>query len=333
MKHLFTKILLAMLMGMVGTNVLAYDVAEKNAAGITIYYNYINNGTELEVVGGFDGIFYAGKIVVPEKVAGLSVTALGNAAFAYSNDLISVIIPSSVTSIGLMAFSFCSKLEDIYCYAETAPEINSMAFEDSQQQGITLHVPKDFVSAYEDESSWNGFKDIVPIIIGDANKDGYVNGYDICDIVNYVMDEETDNDFSFDNADVKVDNQINAADIVLLINKINGTKFYLIGDHNSWDMTDKTYAFTKLDDGKTWEITIPSEGAGCFKIAPGSAYDHQDGTFWSYLLCAEYDQHTGLHGIMQQGDIMAAWLLNTEGATSYTIRIVPSEMTYQIIPQ
>lgn len=107
------------------------------------------------------------------------------------------------------------------------------------------------------------------------------------------------------------------------------TGYYLIGDHNNWDMNDKSYAFTKLDDDKTWEITIPSEGVYCFKIAPESAYEHHDVSFWSYLLCAEYDQYTGLTGVMKQGEY-GAWLLNVENAIGYTIRIVPSEMTFEI---
>ena len=107
------------------------------------------------------------------------------------------------------------------------------------------------------------------------------------------------------------------------------TGYYLIGDHNNWDMNDKSYAFTKLDDDKTWEITIPSEGVYCFKIAPESAYEHHDLSFWSYLLCAEYDQYTGLTGVMKQGEY-GAWLLNVENAIGYTIRIVPSEMTFEI---
>lgn len=107
------------------------------------------------------------------------------------------------------------------------------------------------------------------------------------------------------------------------------TGYYLIGDHNNWDMSDKSYAFTKLDDDKTWEITIPSEGVYCFKIAPESAYEYHDVSFWSYLLCAEYDQYTGLSGVMMQGEY-GAWLLNVDNAIGYTIRIVPSEMTFEI---
>ena len=52
MKHLCTKILLAMLMSMMGINAFAYDIEVKNADGVTIYYNYINDGMELEVTRG-----------------------------------------------------------------------------------------------------------------------------------------------------------------------------------------------------------------------------------------------------------------------------------------
>ena len=34
---------------MVGTKASAYDVAVRNADGVNIYYNYINDETELEV--------------------------------------------------------------------------------------------------------------------------------------------------------------------------------------------------------------------------------------------------------------------------------------------
>ena len=49
MKHLCTKILLAMLMSMMGINAFAHDIEVENADGVTIYYNYINDGNELEV--------------------------------------------------------------------------------------------------------------------------------------------------------------------------------------------------------------------------------------------------------------------------------------------
>ena len=48
------------------TNVYAYDIAVENADGATIYYNYINNGEELEVT--YNELWkdsYSGVVVIP----------------------------------------------------------------------------------------------------------------------------------------------------------------------------------------------------------------------------------------------------------------------------
>ena len=108
------------------------------------------------------------------------------------------------------------------------------------------------------------------------------------------------------------------------------TAYYLVSDLNAWSTTDKTYAFTKLDDGKTWEITFPANGVDMYlKVAPGSAYDNQE-TFWDNLLCASVDQCTDLTGTMVKGNAGAWKLLASNNAKDYTMRIVPSEMTYEI---
>ena len=108
------------------------------------------------------------------------------------------------------------------------------------------------------------------------------------------------------------------------------TAYYLVSGLNGWSTTDKTYAFTKLDDGKTWEITFPANGADLYmKVAPGSAYDNQE-TFWDNLLCASVDQCTDLTGTMVKGNAGAWKLLASNNAKDYTMRIVPSEMTYEI---
>lgn len=265
-----------------------------------------------------------------------SVRRIYERAFSGCPSLTSVVIGSGITRIDEKAFANSDKLVDIYCYAEKVPKTATNAFNKSNPQNITLYVPKASVDAYKSVEPWSNFKDVKPIDVGDANKDGVFDINDVNAVVNSIITGKSE-ELNSVNANVGVDNQLNVADVVLMLNKLHGqpllkeTAFYLIGDHNGWNTTDKTYAFTKLEDGKTWEITIPSEVAGCFKVAPASAYTHQDGTFWSYLLCAESDQYTGRHGIMKLGDFLAAWLLDVEGATTYTIRIVPSEMTYQIL--
>ena len=115
MNKLRITIWATILMSMVGGKAFAYDIAVENADGVTIYYNYINNGTELEVTSKWRS--YRGEINIPESVTYMnrtrSVTSIGDFAFDDCSDLTSVTIPNSVTSIGKLAFSGCSRLTSL----------------------------------------------------------------------------------------------------------------------------------------------------------------------------------------------------------------------------
>ena len=109
MKHLHFSILLAVLMSMAGAKVWAYDIAVENEDGVTLYYNYINDGQELEVVGAGDKM---GKDVnIPETVTYLNrtrkVTRIGSYAFNGQKlrTSSSVTIPNTVISIEKEAFN------------------------------------------------------------------------------------------------------------------------------------------------------------------------------------------------------------------------------------
>ena len=93
----------------------AHDIEVQNADGVTIYYNYINNGTELEVTfygSDYDSYSYSndyqGNVAIPEEVTYMNrtrkVTSIGSNAFASCYGLTSVTIPNSVTRIGDGAF-------------------------------------------------------------------------------------------------------------------------------------------------------------------------------------------------------------------------------------
>ena len=69
----------------------------------------------------------------------------------------SVTIPNSVTSIGECAFSYCSKLENVYCYAENVPSTDATAFEKSNIESSTLHVPGSALSSYQATAPWSYF--------------------------------------------------------------------------------------------------------------------------------------------------------------------------------
>ena len=102
-------ITLALLLPMV---VSAHDIAVAND-GVTIYYRWTNNNTELAVSfrGSYSGQYsneYSSDVVIPETViyndVTYPVTSIGYEAFYGCSGLTSVTIPNSVTSIGYNAF-------------------------------------------------------------------------------------------------------------------------------------------------------------------------------------------------------------------------------------
>ena len=100
----------------------AHDIEVQNADGKTIYYNYINDGTELEVTfrGSKSDSYsneYQGNVAIPEEVTYMNrtrkVTSIGDRAFYYCSDLTSITIGNSVTSIGESVFYYCYGLKKV----------------------------------------------------------------------------------------------------------------------------------------------------------------------------------------------------------------------------
>ncbi len=130
----YRYMLLLLLLILTGAKTYAYDIAVENSEGVTIYYIYINDGTELAVAPKSDSNSgYQGSVVIPSEViyknrtytvtkicseafywSGVSsvtipntVTEIGSSAFFLCNGLTSITIPNSVTSIGTFAFAGC----------------------------------------------------------------------------------------------------------------------------------------------------------------------------------------------------------------------------------
>lgn len=85
------------------------------------------------------------------------MTSIKHRAFQNCRNLESIIIPSSVNSIGISAFSGCKALKDIYCQAVNVPETHSSTFNNSPIEKMTLYVPGESMNAYKTTDPWSGF--------------------------------------------------------------------------------------------------------------------------------------------------------------------------------
>ncbi len=94
-----------------------------------------------------------------------SVTDIGNYSLANCSKLETIIIGSGVNSIGNYAFASCPELVDVYCYAENVPTTISNAFNDSYIEYATLHVPEEAIEDYGKVEPWNGFKNIIAVLM------------------------------------------------------------------------------------------------------------------------------------------------------------------------
>jgi len=74
-----------------------------------------------------------------------------------------IVIPNSVTSIGISAFSYCSGLTSIICEATTPPTCATVVSSDvfwGVDQTIPLYVPAESVEAYKAADVWKEFSNI-----------------------------------------------------------------------------------------------------------------------------------------------------------------------------
>ncbi len=87
-------------------------------------------------------------------------------AFYGCSNIVSVILPSTITSIGERAFANFDNLETFTCKATTIPNTHRTAFENSYTADyVDLYVPQESVEAYNTTAPWKDFKSVNGMVI------------------------------------------------------------------------------------------------------------------------------------------------------------------------
>lgn len=143
------------------------------------------------------------------------VTSIGNGAFAECENLKTFSLGKSLESIGANAFYQDNALIRMTCMAQTPPTMPSIT---TQMQNVTvLNVPIKSLELYRNTLPWKWMNHIVGVIDADVNGDDEINIADVNMVINAII--ENDNSGFLD---VNGDGEINIADINAIIAAILG---------------------------------------------------------------------------------------------------------------
>lgn len=99
---------------------------------------------------------FVSSVMVGEYVEAIPFSLFSGRGVQY------VYLSKNIQNIQEYSFAYNS-IKDVYCYAEIVPSTNSSAFENSNIEYATLHVPAKSVNAYKTAKPWKNFKNIVKI--------------------------------------------------------------------------------------------------------------------------------------------------------------------------
>lgn len=161
---------ITMLLLGVCTTISAHDF-EAKSNGTTIYFNLAKGGSTVEIT--FQGSKpqevnneYKGEIIIPSAITvegkTYPVTAIGEGAFQGCDELVTIHIPASVTSISDHAFLNCKRLTSVFYNlpASQVFPISETTFLNVNPM-IILNVPESSRLVFRREKGWSSFTNII----------------------------------------------------------------------------------------------------------------------------------------------------------------------------
>lgn len=131
-------------------------------------------------------------------------------------------LPSSVTYLGNYAMAGMTGMQVLVTGAEEVPELGENVWAGVDQASVPLVTPTDeSTELYKVADQWMNFffdPGTPQYILGDVNRDGYVNLADVAALINYMLTGQGDIDMLA--ADVTKDGNVNVADMSQLISML-----------------------------------------------------------------------------------------------------------------
>lgn len=336
--------------------------AENTIEGIPMYFwiTTIDGEQCAAVIPGPDDSqsipYSCTKATIPETVRGYPVRSITYHAFGYHGNLEEIVFPSTLRYVHYLAFDHCSKLTSVTSLNEVPPTIQYGNW--SGRYNITLYLPsEEAIERYK--TSWSGFKDyqLIPRTTEQLQLTASPSGGEVttgtkvylsttnvtgADIY-YTLTGSTPSKSStkYTSAGITINESCTlkaiaykdgyeASDVLTAGYTVKQTPtdelYYYIGTRTGWNTSDTTYSFKKLSDGMTWELTMVDIGIGndMFKIGTAATLlQGWDADVYGTEEGNEYSQN-GTMSKINGPNFYPTY-------SSYTIRIVPSTMHYDIL--
>ena len=132
--------------------------------GDNLYWKYDDEARQLTISGFGEMYNYTTStqpwVIFKRRFETLSlsdeITKIGEYAFDGCVRIREITLGSKMEELADYSFTKCSSLQDIYCYAQRPPFEDRFLFVDYHYQ-ITVHVPCDYLTAYQMDYIWQNF--------------------------------------------------------------------------------------------------------------------------------------------------------------------------------